>query len=93
LRFVVGKWRGKVVTKSQIRRLKSQTGETGSLKLYMKKVLLVLALLGFAFSPLMVSQADAAPLKHHGLAVKHHRKMVVKKHAARRLSRRHHKAA
>lgn len=55
----------------------------------MKRVLLVLAVLGLAFSPLVVSQAQAAPAKqHHHRVVKHHKK-VVKKHAARRAVRKH----
>lgn len=58
----------------------------------MKRIALILALLAFALSPLMVSQANAAPVKHHHRMVKHHRKLV-KKRAVKRLGRRsHHKA-
>ncbi|HXS68030.1 MAG TPA: hypothetical protein VN761_04250 [Candidatus Polarisedimenticolia bacterium] len=55
----------------------------------MKRALILLALLGLAFSPLMVSQAQAAPAKqHHRRVVRHHKK-VVKKHAAKRAVRKH----
>jgi len=58
----------------------------------MKRTVLVLALLAFALSPLTVSQANAAPVKHH-VAAKHHRKLL-KKHATRRLAvRKHHRKA
>jgi hypothetical protein len=56
----------------------------------MKRALLLLTVLGLAFSPLMVSQAQAAPAKHH--AVKHHKKHLKKKAAkkvAHRQARRH----
>jgi hypothetical protein len=55
----------------------------------MKKALLLLALIAFALSPLMVTQAEAAPVKHR-LAVRHHRKLV-RKHPVKRLAR-HHRA-
>jgi hypothetical protein len=53
----------------------------------MKKIALVLTLLALTFSPLAVSQANAATAKH---IVKHHRKLVVKKHAKRLAVRKHH---
>lgn len=59
----------------------------------MKKALVVLAALGLFASPMMVSQADAAPVKtkHHTVA-KHHNKQT-KNHLTKRASRRHsHKA-
>jgi len=56
----------------------------------MKRIALILILLAFAFSPLMVSQANAAPAKHT-VAPKHHRKMAVKKHAKRIVVRKHHR--
>jgi len=52
----------------------------------MKRTLLILMILGLAVSPLMVSKAEATPVKH-GLTVKHH-KNLVKKHALKRLTRR-----
>jgi hypothetical protein len=52
----------------------------------MKRALVILAVLGLAFSPLMVSQATAAPVKTH--VAKHHKKHV-KKHASKRLARKH----
>lgn len=55
----------------------------------MKRIAFVLTLLALVFSPLMVSQADAAPVKHHA-AAKHHRKLV-KKHATKRLAKHHRK--
>jgi hypothetical protein len=55
----------------------------------MKKALLLLTVLGIAVSPLMVSQAQAAPVTHVG---KHHKKHV-KKHAAKNHARRHKTAA
>jgi Ni/Co efflux regulator RcnB len=58
----------------------------------MKRIFLTLALLAVMLSPMMVSQANAAPVKHHRL-VKHHRKLV-KKHSAKRLAaRKHHRKA
>jgi hypothetical protein len=56
----------------------------------MKRIALILILLAFALSPLMVSQANAAPVKHN-VVPKHHRKMVVKKHAKRLVVRKHHR--
>ena len=57
--------------------------------LNMKKTFLILTLLAVAFSPLLVSRADAAPTKH-GLTTRHH-KNTVKKHSTRRLARKHHR--
>lgn len=54
----------------------------------MKRIVLILALLALALSPMMVSQANAAPAKHHRL-VKHHRKLVKKRATVRK---HHHKA-
>lgn len=52
----------------------------------MKRTLLILTILGLAISPVVMSKAEAAPVKH-GLTVKHH-KNLVKKHALKRLTRR-----
>jgi hypothetical protein len=52
----------------------------------MKKIVLVLTLLALTFSPLAVTQANAATAKH---TAKHHRKLVVKKHAKRLAARKH----
>jgi hypothetical protein len=56
----------------------------------MKRIALVLTLLALTFSPLAVSQANAATTKH---AAKHHRKLVVKKHAKRLAVRKHSRKA
>ena len=53
----------------------------------MKKALLILTLLALAFSPVMVSQANAAPARH-GMKARHHAK-TLKKHSTKRLSRKH----
>jgi hypothetical protein len=50
----------------------------------MKRALILLTVLGLAFSPLMVSQAQAAPAKHH--AAKHEKKHLKKK-AAKKLAK------
>ena len=56
----------------------------------MKKALLLLTVLGIATSPLMVSQAQAAPTTHAA----QHQKKHLKKHAAKRHAARHsHKTA
>jgi hypothetical protein len=55
----------------------------------MKKTLLLLTVLGIAVSPLMVSQAQAAPATQ---VAKHHKKHL-KKHAAKHHAKHHGKAA
>ncbi len=58
----------------------------------MKKAFVILAVLGLILSPAMVSQASAAPVKHSAKA-RHHTK-GLKKHGAKRSTRKHlHKAA
>jgi len=52
----------------------------------MKRALILLTILGLVASPLMVSQAEAAPVKHH--AVKHQKKHLKKK-VAKRQARKH----
>jgi hypothetical protein len=52
----------------------------------MKRALILLTVLGLALSPLMASQAQAAPTKHH--AVKHQKKHLKKK-LAKRQARKH----
>jgi hypothetical protein len=54
----------------------------------MKRAFILLAVLAVFLSPLMISQAQAAPTKQQHRVVKHHKK-VVKKHAARRNVRKH----
>ncbi|HEX4264296.1 MAG TPA: hypothetical protein VH597_08150 [Verrucomicrobiae bacterium] len=53
----------------------------------MKKALLLLTVLGIAVSPLMVSQAEAAPVTQ---VAKHHKKHL-KKHAAKHHLRKQHR--
>jgi hypothetical protein len=56
----------------------------------MKRALILLTILGLAVSPLMVSQAQAAPTKQH--AAKHQKKHAKKKAAkkvAKHQARRH----
>jgi hypothetical protein len=55
----------------------------------MKRALLLLTVLGLAFCPLLISQAQAAPVKHH-TAARQHKKHLQKK-TARRITRRHHR--
>lgn len=55
----------------------------------MKKIVLVLALLALAVSPLMVPQAEAAATRHHRLTTRHHRKQL-RKHSVKRLGHKHH---
>lgn len=57
----------------------------------MKRALVILAALGLLMSPLIVSQANAAPAKaKHHTVVKHHKKLLKKRarrHLARKQSR------
>jgi hypothetical protein len=60
----------------------------------MKKVILILTLLALFVSPLMVSQAEAAPAKRTSKHAKleksqKHQKKQQKKHAAKRLAKKH----
>jgi hypothetical protein len=52
----------------------------------MKRALILLSILGLAFSPVMISQAQAAPVKH----VARHNKKHLKKRTAKHHVRRHH---
>lgn len=55
----------------------------------MKKLLLVVALLALIVSPVLVPQAEAAPVRHHRHAVTRHHRKLLRKRSVKRSARWH----